>query len=290
MRRIVSFAAALSLFSASSASALTPLEIDDAGRMVAPVTINGQGPYRLILDTGANRTVLAAHVAADLGLNAETETPLLGVAGAARASTVRVAHLQSGSFERRDIPAAILSGQMLADADGIIGMDGFRGKRLVIHMRAGAFDLEEGGAPLRPGFIAVPGRLRFGSLLEVALVIEGIAVRGFVDTGADATLANDALLQALNARVLEREMTVVGAGAEHETYRVRLNDVRFGALEIDQLDVYHADLPHARNADGGETPALVIGMDVWRLVNAIAIDFVRAELQIEPMRSKTALA
>src|SRR5579863_4022776 len=32
---------------------------DQVGRIVAAVTINGRGPFRFMLDTGCNRTVLA---------------------------------------------------------------------------------------------------------------------------------------------------------------------------------------------------------------------------------------
>ncbi|HEX6572433.1 MAG TPA: aspartyl protease family protein, partial [Steroidobacteraceae bacterium] len=39
-----------------------PTRLDRAGRVLAPVMVNGQGPYRFILDTGANRAVLAPRV------------------------------------------------------------------------------------------------------------------------------------------------------------------------------------------------------------------------------------
>ena len=36
----------------------TPTTLDRAGRIVAPVEINGRGPFRFILDTGANRSAM----------------------------------------------------------------------------------------------------------------------------------------------------------------------------------------------------------------------------------------
>jgi len=41
---------------------------DAAGRAVALININGQGPFRFILDTGANRSVLSRALATHLGL------------------------------------------------------------------------------------------------------------------------------------------------------------------------------------------------------------------------------
>src|SRR5438132_9375626 len=42
--------------------------LDFGGRPVVEVTINGKGPFRLVLDTGASVTVLDTSLAADLGL------------------------------------------------------------------------------------------------------------------------------------------------------------------------------------------------------------------------------
>src|SRR5690606_10951551 len=41
---------------------------DRVGRVVAPVMVNGRGPYRFIIDTGANRSAVARHLAEELGL------------------------------------------------------------------------------------------------------------------------------------------------------------------------------------------------------------------------------
>src|ERR1700733_5969082 len=46
---------------------------DRVGRIVAAVTINGRGPFRFMLDTGSNRTVLAQSVLAKLNLAADPD-------------------------------------------------------------------------------------------------------------------------------------------------------------------------------------------------------------------------
>src|SRR5262249_55504949 len=38
------------------------------GRVVAPISVNGQGPFRFIVDTGANRSVLSQALSDQLGL------------------------------------------------------------------------------------------------------------------------------------------------------------------------------------------------------------------------------
>ena len=44
---------------------------DRLGRVVAPVSVNGQGPFRFIVDTGANRSVLSQGLVERLGLTPE---------------------------------------------------------------------------------------------------------------------------------------------------------------------------------------------------------------------------
>src|SRR6185369_13500454 len=69
---------------------------DRIGRLLVPVTINGQGPFRFVLDTGANRSVLTPQLAAHLGLAVSTTSRLTmtGVTGSASVPTVAVDRLK----------------------------------------------------------------------------------------------------------------------------------------------------------------------------------------------------
>src|SRR5437660_1615292 len=46
---------------------VAPTRRDRIGRIWAPVLIDGKGPYRLVLDTGANRSAITAHTAQLMG-------------------------------------------------------------------------------------------------------------------------------------------------------------------------------------------------------------------------------
>lgn len=269
---------------ASPSHALEALERDDAGRMLAPVTVNGAGPYRMIIDTGANRTALSERVALDLGLALEDAPTreVHGVAGAADIPMVEIAHFRAGELERRDVDALVLSGYMLSQADGVLGMDGMLGKRLVIDFEHRTFEIGPGGAPAPAGFLTVPGRLRFGHLLEIAIDVDGAPVRAIVDTGSEATIANPALLSQLGPEArFGATFVVVGANGETApAERARLRNLRLGPLMIDSLAVHGAPLPAVRGADGKELPAIHLGMDVLSSARAIAIDLSRAELQV----------
>src|SRR5437868_1700936 len=69
-----------------------PTRLDRIGRILAPVKINGQGPFRLIVDTGANQSVLTTRLATRLGLEAQPERSikLNGVTGSVMTPIVGV--------------------------------------------------------------------------------------------------------------------------------------------------------------------------------------------------------
>src|SRR6478735_4525119 len=62
---------------------VAPTTRDRIGRIWAPVSINGKGPYRLVLDTGATHSAVTAEAAQALGLpqSAAEQVMLHGVTG-----------------------------------------------------------------------------------------------------------------------------------------------------------------------------------------------------------------
>src|SRR5690349_20565118 len=54
---------------------------DLAGRITVPVRVNGEGPFDFVVDTGANRTVIAGELAAELGLPDDGPASIHGIVG-----------------------------------------------------------------------------------------------------------------------------------------------------------------------------------------------------------------
>ncbi len=71
---------------------VAPTRRDQIGRIWAPVWINGKGPFRLVLDTGANHSGVTAQVAKLLGVPLDNSAPILlrGVTGIVSVPTIRV--------------------------------------------------------------------------------------------------------------------------------------------------------------------------------------------------------
>src|SRR5262245_53344440 len=61
----------------------SPTRVDRIGRIVAPVFINGKGPFRLVVDTGASHTTFSPALAQTLGLRPthDSSVELNGVTG-----------------------------------------------------------------------------------------------------------------------------------------------------------------------------------------------------------------
>ncbi|MET0183277.1 MAG: retroviral-like aspartic protease family protein [Caulobacterales bacterium] len=262
------------------------IEDDSAGRVTTTVMLNGQGPYTFILDTGANRTVLAPEVVERLGITPTgPSAPITGVTGAHSAQQLRIASLETDAFRRSDVPAIVLGGHMLGDADGMIGGDGFANLRMSIDLDRRVFTLEEGGGAAPSGFVSIPGELRRQHLLVVDVVIDGVRAKALVDTGAEFSLINRALATRLRTvRADDDGYAVSGAGPQSafsEASEVALiRRLRLGSAQMGGVRAFLADLPVFRDLSGREEPAIVIGMDVWRRANVIAIDYARAELQL----------
>jgi hypothetical protein len=72
-------------------------------RMTVAVAVNGRGPFRFLVDSGADRSVVGAGLAAQLGLLTRGTVTLHGMAGTSRVGTVAVDRLQVGGNMIRDL-------------------------------------------------------------------------------------------------------------------------------------------------------------------------------------------
>ncbi len=147
-----------------------PTTLDRVGRVLAPVLVDGQGPFRFIVDTGATRSALSPQLVARLGLPTDRSPPvrMQGVTGEAVVPTVRISRLQAGSLLLLDRELPVLEPHVFAQADGILGVEGMAGNRLDIDFVADRVTISRSRAQRAgPGFLVVPVHRRSGSLLIV---------------------------------------------------------------------------------------------------------------------------
>src|SRR5690242_5689752 len=110
----------------------TPTTLDRIGRIVVPVTINGQGPFRFVVDTGASSSTLSPKLARVLGLSSQSTILLNGITGTAEVPAVSVKHLQAGELTISDRLLPVVWAPLMAGADGILGLAGVDSPNLLV--------------------------------------------------------------------------------------------------------------------------------------------------------------
>lgn len=262
---------------------------DHAGRIQVDVEINGQGPFKFVVDTGANRSALAPGVAERLALphvaGGLVETH--GITGAAMLPAVDVASLRAGDLVLPSAALPVLPGDIFGGADGFLGVAGLRNMRLEVDFgRDRVWIGPSNGKRAPDDFIAVRATLWQGGLLLVNGTVGSIPVKVIIDTGAERTMGNLKLRAAIVERSSEKaefETTVRGATLEvgEGTY-FDAPTISIGPVRLQHLPVTFADL-HVFELWGltGE-PALVVGMDVLGTLERFIVDYRRREFQLKP--------
>jgi predicted aspartyl protease len=96
--------------------------------VVVPVFLNGRGPYRFLLDTGATNTILSNRVADQLNIPIGKTQTLLMVGGSVVATKRMIDVIRIGNAQIMQTPviAADLKLMHTLHVDGIIGEDCLR--------------------------------------------------------------------------------------------------------------------------------------------------------------------
>ncbi len=265
---------------------VAPTRRDQIGRIWAPVLINGHGPFRLVLDTGASHSGVTAMVALALGIRTDQSPPVLlrGVTGSTTVPTIHVDTLSVGDVAV-DSPLLPIVPDAMGGAEGILGSEGLTNKRVFIDFRHDqitiAYSHDE--RPER-GFITVPFRSMHGQLIVVDTMVGGVSAKAIIDTGGQTTIANLALRDALAHRAESRggrRDQIIGASMDvQEGELTSMPPVEFGTLRIESAGVTFADMYIFKQWHMTSQPAILIGMDALGLLDTLIIDYRRHEVQM----------
>jgi predicted aspartyl protease len=271
-------------------AAAGPTQNDRAGRVVAPISVNGQGPFRFIVDTGANRSVLSARLAERLGLAPSAEGQVHSVYGVTPAPLVRA---QTLTYDTLTLPTGdmpILSGPVLAGEHGLLGVDGMAGRRLLLDFRRGCIEIQpsRGATRLRGfGWTTIRGQMRFGHLVVVRGRAAGMTVNVLIDTGSDTSLANTALRRAIDTRrgrsttFADRGNTAGGAIVLDRA--LILPRISIGEMEAQDVTAFVGDYHIFSVWQMLDEPTVLLGMDVLTRADALAIDYGRGTVSFRIM-------
>jgi len=264
---------------------VAPTRRDKIGRIWAPVMIDGKGPFRLVLDTGATHSVVNNDVALALGIKPEDRgaTLLRGVTGVATVPTIPVRSFEVGDLLIEPAVLPIIADAM-GGADGILGNEGLRDKRIVIEFLRDRITITHShGERATAGWVPVPLRFGMDGLLTVPAHVGTHRAIAVIDTGAQRTLGNLALRRILqeDRRRDGRLTQVYGASqAEQDGDSLAAPPIALGHATIDGARIIYSDFSIFQHWGLDDEPALIVGMDVLGLLDTLVIDYKRRELQV----------
>jgi predicted aspartyl protease len=255
-------------------------------RMTVPVRLSGTGPYRFLVDTGADRTAISHQLAAKLNLGSTGNATLHSVTGVSRVATATVPSLQLTRRNLRVNNAPLLDSADMG-ADGILGVDSLRSQRVLFDFEGQTISIVPSIAQdvrNEPGAIVVQAKRRKGHLILTQATANGRRVNVVVDTGSQFSIGNSALRRQLlgsrqltNSHQVELE-SVTGQKLVGDLMFIR--QVEIGGIQLKNLAVVFADSHAFRKLDLNDKPALLLGMNAMRAFKRVSIDFANKKLRI----------
>ena len=283
-------ARAQSVVSATPEAQKIAAATDLNSHLTVQLSINGQGPFRFVVDTGADRTVISDEVAASLGL---IRGPIVNVEGVVRtvpAPTVKLGEMTVGPVRKENLVVPVLPSGLLR-ADGYLGLDVIDGSRVTFDFRNRVLIVEPSRPAAiygytRPNVVVVPVFGTAGRLRASNCRIDGVMTTTIVDSGAEVSVGNSKLLEALSESDPSylKQGTIMLSGVTGGTIPGRITDIN--RIRIDNLWLYKSkvvisDLQIFDLWGLSDKPALLIGMNFLRAFNRVTIDYGRKELRFD---------
>jgi hypothetical protein len=269
-----------------------PTRLDRIGRVMTSVMVNGKGPFRFVIDTGASRSTLAPHTAKALGLTTPGRNVMLnGVTGFAEVPTVAVDSLEIGELKFRNQHLPVIFTSIMGNADGILGVAGFADQRIDVDFKKDRVSVMESNGR-RPHYSLVTTRVernQYGLMIFDIRIGRRVKAKAVLDTGAERTLGNLALQAALNkGRKKHEPVSAVVHGATPDIADGDVQEIKqamIGDMTLTNLEVIFADFHVFKLWGLNDKPAMLIGMDMIGVLERLVIDYRRNEVSMYGERS-----
>lgn len=255
-------------------------------RMTVPVSVQGTGPYRFLVDTGADRTAVSRDIVTRLGLAAGNSASLHSIAGVSTIATATVPDLQLTHRAVKVVDAPVLERANMG-ADGILGVDSLRSQRIVFDFEGQTMSIVPSGTrEFRddPDSIVIEASRRNGRLVVTEARINDRRVVVVLDTGAQVSVGNEALRRQLLGRRTPRDaqtvelQSVTGDKLSGEYTFVR--ELSIGGVTLGDLAVVFADAHTFKQLKLDDRPALLLGMNAMRAFKKVSIDFANRKFRV----------
>jgi predicted aspartyl protease len=276
---------------ASDVAAITEqFGIDRSDRMTVQVRVNGSDAVPFIVDTGAERTVIANDLARKLALEAGPTLTLATISGRYQVNSFFINSISTASVNLQGVEAPGLERANLG-AYGLLGIDSLEDNRVHLDFVHQTMDVlpsrkTRGKTKLENGMIVVQARRKAGRMILSSARIDGIKVDIILDTGAQSSMANVALRDKLRRRhrvfdyIPVKMRSVTGTILNGDYTQIR--EIEVGGLIIKDMPMTFADNYAFTALNLQDRPAILLGMDALKLFDRVLIDFSNRRVGFDP--------
>ncbi len=296
MLRVASFLALAVVLSGCAAElvlekdgALTaiPRKTDASGHLIVDTLVNGQGPFRFAVDTGASISVIYGHVATELNVEPRPgdRVTLHGMTALGTFPTAIVRSIRVGEEDWDSARVAILPDTVpvASQFDGILGLD-FLGRYAVSYAHADEmlrlYPQEVVSERAYHGWSAIPlFKMRVGQgdigVFAFEIFIGGERIPTIFDLGTDSNLMNRRAARAIGVRPPKPGTTnrVGGAfGSTIEATELIVWKLQIAERSWRRVSFLIADFPVFATLDLNRRPTAIAGTSLFKRHDFI-IDF-----------------
>lgn len=260
------------------------LGADRSQRMTVPVRVADSETLHFIIDTGAERTVISRQLADRLGLAQGPVRNLVTVTGTGKVNTVIVPSLELSGAKVKEIEAPALD-QAHIGATGMLGIDSLQSRRVLLDFKKNEMKVvpSRRAEDTDPDTIVVTARSRYGQLILVDSRLMGERVQVIIDTGAQTSIGNMALLNRLEKRKKTPKLTPVTVtsvtGGTIQAQFAQIDKFKIGGVDMVNIPVAFADAEPFKRFGLANKPALLLGMDALRLFDRVSVDFANKQVR-----------
>jgi len=260
-------------------------------RMTVDVRINGRGPYRFLVDSGADTSAVGLRVSRELQLPVGQPAVLHGMTATTVVDRVLVDELSLGQSSIRKLELPVLREGDLG-GDGLIGIDALVDQRLMMDFEKRVVKAEDARKPekLRGDEIVVVARRKRGQLILTQVTAGGLPVEAVIDTGSQITIGNLALRDRLIRGNRNKFLTVPVIGVTGVTINLQLakvDELRLGSVTLRDVPMAFANVPPFALFGLSNEPALLLGTDLLETFRRVSLDFRARRVRFQLRRCGT---
>ena len=264
-----------------------------ATRLSVGVMIDGKGPFRFAVDSGADRSVIGQALARQLGLPPGDRVSLHSTTGTTLVDTVRIGTLKIGASEIGGISAPALP-ERFVGAQGLLGIDALADQRLLLDFDGRTITVQDTrripAPPKGEDEIVVTARRRNGQLILTQASAGRVPIYAIIDSGSEVTVGNMALRDRIFARRKPPPATPVEivsvTGGKATADLIVLPELRIGGILLQNVPIAFFESPPFALFGLAHDPAILLGTDILRSFSRVGLDFrgrkVRFRLRHQP--------